>query len=215
LSEETIVIGIYLRVSTKSQETKSQKHAIDRWIKSQGYPKAELVWYEDKGISGKTTSRPAFQKMMGDVRANKITKLITFEISRLSRDFMDTLTIMQSLSENGVEVEVPDQGVVGFQDSMAKFMVSAKALVASQEREQIGRRIKEGLAAAKKSGTRSGKPIGAPKNNKYRNGKTKRYDPVEIDRLIRLSKKLTCSEIASEMGWSASKVSLLQRKFCR
>ena len=162
MTEESIVYGVYLRVSSRNQETTSQKHAIDRWIKSQGYKKTELIWYEDKGISGKTTERPAFQKMMMDVRNGRIHKLITFEISRLSRDFMDTLHIMQTLQKNNVEVEVPDQGLVKFEGSMEKFIVSAKALIATQEREQLGRRIKEGLAAAKKNGTKSGRSIGAP-----------------------------------------------------
>lgn len=209
MSEEQVVIGIYLRVSTRKQETHAQRQAIDKWIRGQGYPKAELIWYEDKGLSGKTFDRPQFQRLMEDVRQGKVSKLVTFESSRLSRNFLAMLNVMQTLTEHGVIVEVPDSGHVEFDNVIDKFIVSAKALVAQQERELTSKRIKEGLAAAKAKGKR----LGCPPGERRKLGKQKQHDPQFVDRLLRLSNKLSCRGVASEMGISPATVSRLRKRY--
>lgn len=207
-SQEKIVIAIYMRVSTQRQQTEAQRAGIEAWIKKNKYPEAKLIWFEDKA-TGATLERPAFKRLLAAVKKGSIQKIITFEISRLSRDFVDTLTLMRTLSEHSVELEIPDRGVVRFQDSLEKFMVAAKALVAGQERELIGRRIREGLKAAKARGVK----LGARKGSRHRLGKTKTHDPEFIQRLKRLSEKLSVREIAGEIGVSAATVSRLLRKY--
>lgn len=204
-----VVIGVYLRVSTKNQETKAQKAAIEAWIKKNRYPKAKIIWYEDKARSGVSKNRPSFNLMMNNVRDGVIHKIITFELSRLSRDFLDTLNILQTISEKGVDIEVPSQGTIEFSNTMDQFMVSAKALVAAQEREHISARIKAGLEAAQKAG----KKLGAKKGEQRRLGTRKEYDPEFKNKLLRLSEKLPVRDVADILEISPSSVSRLRKKF--
>jgi putative DNA-invertase from lambdoid prophage Rac len=216
-----IMIGIYLRVSTNKQEVASQKHAIERWIMSMNYPQAEIVWYQDSGISGKTLSRPAFQRMLADVEMGKIHKIITFEISRLSRNFLDLLKVMETLTLRGCVVEVPGEGEVAFQDTMSQFITAAKALTAATERERISARTKEGLAKAKAAG----KQLGAREGEQRALGYRKDYaakEPKLLERVLLLHRKgLSIANIAATVTddqgrtVSTNKVHRLIRRYAK
>lgn len=207
--EGDIVIAVYLRVSSDRQEVEGQRHGIARWVAERRYPQAEIIEYVDDGISGKTTDRPSFQRMMADVRAGRVHRVITFEISRLSRDFLTLLEVMKTFQDHGVVVEVPGEGEQPFQSTMQQFLLAAKSLVAAQEREHISTRTKNGMAAAKARGVK----LGPPKGTKNRLGKTKTHDRDLIARLQRLAKKLSCREIAEEVGLSHSTVARLLKQY--
>jgi putative DNA-invertase from lambdoid prophage Rac len=201
-----LVIGIYIRVSTSKQETRSQRKAIADWCRKCAYPDAELIEYVDDGISGKTTDRPAFKRLLRDVDSNKIDKIITFELSRLSRNFLDLLEVMRTLTLRRVKVEVPGEGAIQFDSTMEQFVVAAKSLTGAQERERISERTKAGLAAAKALGVK----LGAPKGAKRRKGKFKCYeteDPETVARIIKMrSLGFSTHDIAMAVGYSQSKV---------
>lgn len=201
------MIAIYLRVSTVHQDTESQRHAITKWCVERGY--TDVTEYADEGISGATTVRPAFQRLLEDVRAGRVTRIVTFEMSRLSRDFLDALNLMRLFTDAGVVVEVPGEGAQPFANAMEQFVMAAKSLIASQERESIRKRIKQGLANARAKGVR----LGARQGNQLRAGKLKHYDPALIAKIQRLSAKLTTREIAVEVGLSHSTVAKILRRY--
>lgn len=51
--------------------------------------KAEIVEFVDDGYSGLTFDRPAFQKMIADVRRQKIDTIIVKDLSRFGRDYIE------------------------------------------------------------------------------------------------------------------------------
>ncbi len=88
-------IGIYLRVSTDEQALRAdgplenQKHRLLAEVKRKneeepGWGKVSEI-YTDDGFSAKDTNRPAYQRLMKDVRAGKIDLILVAEFSRLSR----------------------------------------------------------------------------------------------------------------------------------
>ena len=203
------MIGIYFRVSTTKQETRSQRKAIEDWCRKCSYPNSKLIEYVDEGVTGKTLDRPAFKRLMKDVDNGKVTKIVTFELSRLSRNFLDLLVIMRTLTLKQVTVEVPGEGAIQFENAMEQFVVAAKSLNADQERERISIRTKAGLAAAKARGVK----LGARKGAKHRKGKFKQHDPAIIERVLRLGQKLTFAEISQETGLSASTAWRILQKY--
>lgn len=202
------VIAIYCRTSTDRQHTRSQLSAVKKWISAQKYPDAELVWYQDDGVSGATSDRAALNQLMLDVKAGKIQRLVMFELSRLSRSFLDLLKLMETLTKHKVIVETPTDGEIKFDDTMQKFLVAAKALTADHERERIRDRTRSGLASARERGVR----LGAPAGNKNRRGKLKAHSAEFLQRLERLSRKFNIREVAGELKVSAATVSRLQRR---
>ena len=58
-------VAIYVRVSSKAQDTKSQQPDLQRWAECQQAP---VKWYEDTA-SGKSMDRPAWNRLDAAIRA--------------------------------------------------------------------------------------------------------------------------------------------------
>lgn len=92
-----MLIGLYPRVSTQEQAVNG--HSIDEQIeRMQKYCEA-MGWtvykvYTDAGYSGADTNRPALQRMIKDVKAGRIDKVLVYKLDRLSRSQKDTLMLM-------------------------------------------------------------------------------------------------------------------------
>jgi len=210
----SIVIGIYLRTSTKKQETAAQRNLLEKWIKHQHYKKAEIRWYIDEHVSGKVTDRPQFQNMLRDASEKKLSKIITFEVSRLSRDFLHLLDVFRTLKSHNVEVEIPFEGTIPFDSVMEQFMVAAKSLASAQEREHISRRTKEAIEAKIKAGKRWGRPKGS-KDSKPRITKTPmEKNPELVQNIIKLRRKNnSTTTIADVLNVSQNKVWRILQKY--
>lgn len=105
--------GIYLRVSTEEQaqvqegSLESQRHRINSFIEYKnsqqpGWGKAIEI-YADEGLSAKDTRRPAFQKMMRDIREGKINLILVTDLSRLSRNIMDFCLLLEDLRKHSAK----------------------------------------------------------------------------------------------------------------
>jgi DNA invertase Pin-like site-specific DNA recombinase len=74
-----VTIAICLRVSSTTQDTRSQEPDLTTWAKSQS---EEAIWYRDKA-TGTVMSRPGLDKLLADARAGKITKVVVWRLDRL------------------------------------------------------------------------------------------------------------------------------------
>lgn len=86
--------GIYCRLSrdddnfSESESITNQKRMLAKYAEEQ---KFEIFdYYIDDGISGTTFNRPDFQRMIADIETKKINLVITKDLSRLGRDYIQT-----------------------------------------------------------------------------------------------------------------------------
>ncbi len=142
----------YKRVSSEKQDLRRQEEAfkgidIDKF-------------YEDK-LSGKSADRPALNKLR--LEAKEGDQIYVESISRLGRNVDDLRQVVQELKEKGVVVHFIKEGFnTGNGNNMAGFMLTILGAVAEMERELSVERVREGIAKAKKYGTKSGRPLGRP-----------------------------------------------------
>ena len=86
--------GIYLRLSKEDETTGqsesigNQKDYITKFVVENGWNIVD--YYIDDGFSGLNFNRPSFKRMIKDVEAKKINLIITKDLSRLGRDYIDT-----------------------------------------------------------------------------------------------------------------------------
>lgn len=138
----------YYRVSTERQGESglgldAQKEAVHQFIRSKHI---ELVSEFIEVESGKKNKRPVLQQTLLYCKQNNATLLIA-KLDRLARN----VAFISSLMENKIEfvaVDNPDAN---------HLVLHILAAVAQYEREQISRRTKEALKAAKLRGTVLGK----------------------------------------------------------
>ena len=100
-----IKVAAYCRVSTDKDDQansfESQQRYFREYIDRQ--PDWELVdVYADEGITGTSTKkRTAFNRMINDAYQGRIQIIVTKEISRFSRNIVDTLTYTRELKQLG------------------------------------------------------------------------------------------------------------------
>jgi DNA invertase Pin-like site-specific DNA recombinase len=129
------------------------------------------------------------------------------ELSRLGRDMLETLNIIQALSDQGIKlifVRQPELSTVG---GHAKLLLAIYSYFAESEREYIAMRTKQGLAAAKAQGKLLGWPLGS------KNKKGSRLSPFkdDIQRYVQLRlsvaaiRQLVNGQLAQPMSYNAVK----------
>lgn len=151
-----MIIG-YLRVSTEKQHLENQKDEIARYAKENGMTVDR--WVEEivsgkKIYSGRKLGRAISRMKKGDT-------LIVSEVSRLSRNLTDIMTIMGKCLKKGINIYTTKERY-RFDDSInSKILCFAFGLVAEIERNLISLRTKEALALRKAEGIALGRPKGS------------------------------------------------------
>lgn len=78
-------IGVYVRVAHKDDEAlKRQEEYVLSYCRYRGYPDVVKV-YRDNGKSGTTENRPAYKRLLKDVRDGKINVILVVNFERLTR----------------------------------------------------------------------------------------------------------------------------------
>ena len=155
--------AIYTRKSSEEgleQEFNSldaQRESGAAYIKSQsnegwvGVP----ARYDDGGFTGGNMDRPALQRLMTDIAAGKIDMVVTYKIDRLSRSLLDFAKMMDVFEQHRVSfVSVTQQ--FNSATSMGRLVLNVLLSFAQFEREIIGERTRDKIAAARRKGKWSG-----------------------------------------------------------
>jgi len=86
--------ALYLRLSREdelagqSESIQNQRDFLTKYVLEQGWNIVDV--YIDDGFSGLNFDRPDFKRMISDVESKKINLVITKDLSRLGRDYIDT-----------------------------------------------------------------------------------------------------------------------------
>ena len=158
--------AIYTRKSTEHNldlefnSLDAQREACEAYIKSQAHEGWRLVpqCYDDGGLSGASLDRPALQNLLADVRAGNINTVVVYKVDRLTRSLADFAKL----------VELFDQQLVSFvsitqsfntTSSMGRLTLNVLLSFAQFEREVIGERVRDKIAASKRKGLWVGGPV--------------------------------------------------------
>src|SRR6201981_3834021 len=161
----TVRCAIYTRKSSEEgleqafNSLQAQREACEAFITSQRHegwaclPKA----YDDGGFSGATMDRAALQGVLADIAAGRVD-IVVYKIDRLTRALTDFAKIVEILDARGASfVSVTQQ--FNTTTSMGRLTLNILLSFAQFEREVIGERIRDKIAASKKKGMWMG---GAP-----------------------------------------------------
>lgn len=92
---------------------------------------------------------------MREIKSRKIDCVVVYKVDRLSRSLMDFIRIMESFDAHGVSfVSVTQQ--FNTTSSMGRLTLNILLSFAQFEREIIGERIREKIAAQKRKGKWTG-----------------------------------------------------------
>jgi len=195
--------ALYLRTSTSGQRSDSQEHELRRYCDLRGW--TDLQVYEDQ-ISGLTSSRPALGRLLTDLRAGKVDRVVVFKLDRLGRSLTHLALILDELHRRGVPLVASTQGIDTSTDNPAgRLQLGVLMAVAEFEREIIRERVNAGLEAALQRGVRLGRPATlAGRRQEVLDLRDQGYGPREIGRRLKMPVGSVCKVLAIERQAAAA-----------
>jgi site-specific DNA recombinase len=114
--------------------------------------------WEDRDVTiGANIQRPAFQRLMQDVEAGKVDIVVVYKVDRLSRSLLDFAKLMDRFNRTGVAFVSVTQNF-STADAMGCLTLNVLMNFAEFEREMIGERTRDKMAAARRKGKWTGGP---------------------------------------------------------
>src|SRR6218665_2184256 len=158
--------AIYTRKSTEEgldQEFNSldaQREACAAYVLSQKHEGWSLLpdYYDDGGYSGGNMDRPGLKRLLADVQAGKVDVIVVYKVDRLTRALSDFSKIVDVLDAAGASFVSVTQAF-NTTTSMGRLTLNVLLSFAQFEREVMGERVRDKIAASKRKGIWMGGPV--------------------------------------------------------
>ena len=158
--------AIYTRKSTEHNldlafnSLDAQREACEAYIKSQAHEGWRLLpeHYDDGGLSGASLERPALQLLLTEVREGRVDVIVVYKVDRLTRSLADFAKLVEAFDEHQVSFVSVTQSF-NTTSSMGRLTLNVLLSFAQFEREVIGERVRDKIAASKRKGLWVGGPV--------------------------------------------------------
>jgi site-specific DNA recombinase len=158
--------AIYTRKSTEYNlelafnSLDAQREACEAYIRSQAHEGWRLIpaRYDDGAFSGASLDRPALQQLLADVRDRKIDIVLVYKVDRLTRSLADFAKLIELFDADGASFVSVTQSF-NTSSSMGRLTLNVLLSFAQFERELIGERVRDKIAASKRKGIWVGGPV--------------------------------------------------------
>lgn len=158
-------VVIFARVSCDKQQYQRQLNELNEYCNRVGWSVAATFCNK---ISGAKTieERTELQELIQYVKTHEISRVVCLEISRLGRNTLEALKVIQCLNENGVSLYVKNYNLETLTDGkvnpVASLICTILLEIASMERLTIKERMTSGrnqyIAKCRQQGIKMGRP---------------------------------------------------------
>src|SRR5215216_822480 len=177
------IIG-YIRVSTDKQDADSQRHLLLEYAHARHLVIDEFIEVEISSRENQKEQR--IEELKAKLKASDT--LMVAELSRLGRNMLETLNIIQALTDQGIILIFVRQPELSTEGPHKNLLLAIYSYFAESERDFISLRTKQGLAAARAAGIQLGRPKG-------RKNKVRRLDPYQAQIVNLLKLKVSLASI--------------------
>ena len=158
-------VVILARVSTDKQEYHRQGNELTDYCARVGW-NVEAVFSNKVSGAKRMEERPEIMDLIDYVKANDIDKVVCLEISRLGRNTLEALKVIQCLNEHGVSLYVKNYNLETLTDGkvnpVASLICTILLEIASMERLTIAERMASGrdqyISKCRREGIKMGRP---------------------------------------------------------
>ena len=155
-------IAIYIRLSKEdadrgfdeSESIKNQKTLLTEYVKNLGKEYILIDTYIDQGYTGTNFKRPAFQRMVQDIEQGRINMVITKDLSRLGRDYIETGEYIEKwFPEKNVRYVSVTDGIDTFANNNGNNDIAPfKSILNDMYSKDLSKKIKTALSTMQKQG---------------------------------------------------------------
>lgn len=202
---------IFARVSTSLQEYDRQVNELTALAESNGWS-VEAVFAEKISGAKSNKERTELLNMISYVERNYIDKVLVTELSRLGRDTLQVLEVIEMLNKKEISLYIQNYAIEtltqeGKVNTMSQFLITILAEVARMERRTIRERVESGYNNFRANGGKVGRKAGYMKSNE-----TMKKEYAEELRLLK--KGYSLRNVAKLTHTSVNTLRKLYDKFC-
>lgn len=162
-------VVIFARVSTNIQDYERQVNELTAVAQNNNWMVAATFCEKISGAK-KNTERKELTKMIDYVRANNINIVLVTELSRLGRDTLQVLEVIEQFNKLGISLFIQNYHIEtlnenGTINAMSQFLITILAEVARMERKTIRERVESGYKNYRANGGKVGRKEGYRKSD--------------------------------------------------
>ena len=161
--EETMYnVAIYIRLSKEdvdrgydeSESIKNQRTLLTKYVENLGWNYELIDIYIDQGFTGTNFNRPDFQRMIKDIENGKINMVITKDLSRLGRDYIETGEYIEKwFPEKNVRYISVTDGIDTFSNNNGNNDIAPfKSILNDMYSKDLSKKIRTALHTMQKEG---------------------------------------------------------------
>ena len=161
--ERTIYkVAIYIRLSKEdvdrgydeSESIKNQRTLLTQYVENLGWNYKLIDIYIDQGFTGTNFNRPDFQRMTKDIELGKINMVITKDLSRLGRDYIETGEYIEKwFPEKNVRYVSVTDGIDTFANNNGNNDIAPfKSILNDMYSKDLSKKIRTALHTMQKEG---------------------------------------------------------------
>ena len=209
--EKVVILG---RVSTDRQDYQRQVNELQDFCMKVGWEVVSIFTNKVSGIKS-IEERTELQDMIRFIKENDVSRVVCLEVSRLGRNTLESLKVIQILNENKVSLFIKNYNLEtlnpdGTPNPITSLITTILLEISSMERLTIRERMKSGqeqyISKCKREGIKMGRPTGYRKlDDSYREQYSKE--------ISLLKKGISLRNIQSITGTSVNTLRKLKRMF--
>ena len=158
-------VVILARVSTQAQDYQRQVTELQEYCDRAGWEVTRVFANKVSGAKA-VTERTEIVEMVEYIKSNDVKRVVCLEISRLGRNTLEALKVINYLNENGVSLYVKNYNletlIDGKVNPVASLICTILLEIASMERLTIKERMTSGrnqyIAKCREQGIKMGRP---------------------------------------------------------
>ncbi len=155
-------VAIYIRLSKEdvdkgydeSESIKNQRTLLTKYVENLGWNYKLIDIYIDQGFTGTNFNRPGFQRMIRDIELGKINMVITKDLSRLGRDYIETGEYIEKwFPEKNVRYVSVTDGIDTFVNNNGNNDIAPfKSILNDMYSKDLSKKIRTALHTMQKEG---------------------------------------------------------------
>ncbi len=206
-------VVILARVSTDKQEYQRQLNELNEYCTKVGW-EVEATFCNKISGAKSIEEREEIQQLIQFVKTHQISRVVCLEISRLGRNTLEALKVIQCLNENGVSLFVKNYNLETLTDGKVNPVTSLLCTIlleiASMERLTIQERMTSGrkqyIAKCRQQGIKMGRPASYRKSDDA-------YKSQYSKEITLLKKGLSLRNITAITGTSSNTLQKIKKMF--
>ena len=155
-------VAIYIRLSKEdvdrgydeSESIKNQRTLLTKYVENLGWNYELIDIYIDQGFTGTNFNRPDFKRMIKDIELEKINMVITKDLSRLGRDYIETGEYIEKwFPEKNVRYVSVTDGIDTFSNNNGNNDIAPfKSILNDMYSKDLSKKIRTALHTMQKEG---------------------------------------------------------------